>query len=202
MDFYTFDGFICADPYCKFLVNGQRACIETCWLPALDSSSIDAFIAAMQTAVSPGCAIFTHEFKGAATRVPEQATAFGLRRGHVLIEILATWADRSDALEEQRHQRWARNTFAAFAAMALPGGYPNMLAGGDADRETGSYGGNAGRLIEAKRRYDPDNIFFSAIPLPVTQAVGVVIPASSNAGTQAPRVGGDDVIVPNVVRTR
>src|SRR5262249_20302537 len=63
-----------------YIVNGQRTFMETCWLPALDSDSIDAFIQAMETAISPGCAIFTHEFKGAASRVPEEATAFGLRR--------------------------------------------------------------------------------------------------------------------------
>ena len=50
----------------------------------------------MERAVSPGCAIFTHEFKGAASRVPEAATAFGLRRDHVLVEILATFVDGSD----------------------------------------------------------------------------------------------------------
>ena len=66
----------------KFLVYGQRYLLETCSLPALDSRSVDAFIGAMETAVSPGCAVFTHEFKGAASRVPEEATAFGLRRDH------------------------------------------------------------------------------------------------------------------------
>jgi FAD binding domain/Berberine and berberine like len=150
-----------------YVVNGQRTLMETCWLPALDSRSIDVFIAAMETAVSPGCAVFTHEFKGAASRVPQEATAFGLRRDHVLVEILATFPDRSDKLEEQRHRRWARATLAAFDAMALPGGYPNMLAGDDADRATKSYGRNAGRLVKAKRRYDPENVFRSAIPLPV-----------------------------------
>jgi Berberine and berberine like len=34
------------------------------------------------------------------------------------------------------------------------------------DRAAHSYGGNAKRLIDAKCRYDPDNIFSSAIPLP------------------------------------
>jgi FAD/FMN-containing dehydrogenase len=151
----------------SYIVNGQRTLMETCWLPVLRSRSIDVFVEAMETAVSPGCAIFTHQFNGAATRVPQEATAFGLRRDHVLVEILATFPDRSDQIEEQRHYRWARATLAAFDPMALPGGYPNMLAGDDAERATKSYGRNAERLIKAKRHYDPDNVFRSAIPLPV-----------------------------------
>jgi FAD/FMN-containing dehydrogenase len=157
-----------------YIVNGQRALMETCWLPALDSSSIDVFFAAMETAASPGCALFTHEFRGAASRVPAAATAFGLRRDHVLVEILAVFADRSDKLEEPRHRQWARTTLEAFDAMALPGGYPNLLARGDAERAAKSYGRNAERLIKAKRHYDPDNVFCSAIPLPVSRAMAAV----------------------------
>ena len=50
--------------------------------------------------------------------------------------------------------------------MALPGGYPNFLARGDGDRAAKAYGRNAKRLIDAKRLYDPANVFWSAIPLP------------------------------------
>ena len=64
----------------------------------------------MDTAASAQCALFTHEFKGAASRVPAEATAFGLRRDHVLVEILATFVDRSDKEEEQRHRQWAQAT--------------------------------------------------------------------------------------------
>jgi FAD/FMN-containing dehydrogenase len=155
------------DPY---LVHGQRELMETCWLPALDSGSIDAFIRAMETSASPGCAVFTHEFKGAASRVPADATAFGLRRDHVLVEILATFDDGPDGLAEQRHRQWARATRESFNATALPGGYPNLLSADDSDRVARSYGPNAKRLIKAKRRYDPDNVFRSVIPLPVTTA--------------------------------
>jgi FAD/FMN-containing dehydrogenase len=156
----------------KFLVYGQRYLLETCSLPALDSRSVDAFIGAMETAVSPGCAVFTHEFKGAAARVPEEATTFGLRRDHVLVEIIAWFADGPDNTEEQRHRQWARATRAAFDAIALPGGYPNLLAGDeDPVRVARSYGRNAGRLIRTKRRYDPDNVFCSAILLPVASAM-------------------------------
>lgn len=150
-----------------YFVNGQRVVIETCWLPALDGDSIDVLIRAMEIAASPGCAIVTHEFKGAASRVPVEATAFGLRRDHILVEIVATFTDRSDKTVEDQHRQWTRATRQALDPMALPGGYPNLLAGDDADRVAKSYGPNVERLIETKRQYDPDNVFRSAIPLPV-----------------------------------
>jgi FAD/FMN-containing dehydrogenase len=169
-----------------YIVNGQRALIETCWLPALDSRSINVFIEAMETRVSPGCAIFTHEFRGAASRVAQEATAFGLRRHHLLVEVIATFVDRSDESEERRHQRWARTALAALNAMALPGGYPNMLAGSDVERATMSFGRNAERLIRAKRDYDPDNVFRSAIPLPVDRSSGRASAAANARKVHAP----------------
>ena len=76
----------------------------------------------------------------------------------------------SNKKEEQRHRQWARATRQAFSPIALPGGYPNFLVAEDADRVAKSYGANAERLIAAKRRYDPDNVFRSAIPLPAADA--------------------------------
>ncbi|MBV8999536.1 MAG: BBE domain-containing protein [Solirubrobacterales bacterium] len=46
---------------------------------------------------------------------------------------------------------------------ALPGGYPNLLGPGDHERLGLAYGENADRLRELKRRYDPENVFASAI---------------------------------------
>jgi FAD/FMN-containing dehydrogenase len=168
------------DPY---IVYGQRTFMGTRWLRALDNDSIDVFIEAMENAVSPGCAIFTHEFKGAASRLPVEATAFGLRRDHVLVEILATFVDRSDQLEDQQHRQWTKATLQAFDAMALPGGYPNLLPEGDTDRAAKSYGVNAVRLLKAKHHYDPDNVFHSAIPLPADQSNGRPIRAASRRGS-------------------
>jgi FAD/FMN-containing dehydrogenase len=153
------------DPY---IVNGRRTFMETCWLPRLDSGSIAALIPAIAAAASSGCAIFTHEFRGAASRVPVEATAFGLRRDHVLVEILASCADGTDELEEQRHRQWALATRRALDTTALPGGYPSLLAPGDPDRVAKSYGPHAERLSKAKQRYDPTNVS-SSIPLPVRQ---------------------------------
>jgi len=41
---------------------------------------------------------------------------------------------------------------------------------GDAGRVLKNYGRNAERLTKAKRHYDPDNVFCSAIPLRVSQS--------------------------------
>jgi hypothetical protein len=87
----------------------------------------------------------------------------------VLVEILASFADRSDPLDEQRHRQWAQALLQSLDAIALPGGYPNLLGGENRERVAKSYGCNARRLIEAKRHYDPDNTFHSAIPLPASQ---------------------------------
>src|SRR5258706_311962 len=125
------------DPH---IVNGQRTFMETCSLPALDGAGVDVLVEAMAKAVSAGCAIFTHEFRGAASRVPVEATAFGLRRDHMLIEILASFPDRSDRLEERRHQQWVWDTWHAFDAIALPGGYPNLLGPGEPDRVSADEG--------------------------------------------------------------
>jgi len=148
------------------IVDGLRVHIETCSLEALDGDSVDTLVAAMGKAVSPGCLVLTHEFKGAACRVATDATAFGLRRAHILIEVMTMFPEPDDINVTQQHIAWARRTREAFTSV-LPGGYPNLLGRDDPARATASYGGNAARLIKAKRHYDPDNVFSSAIPLPL-----------------------------------
>src|SRR5258705_8100355 len=146
------------DPH---IVNGRRTFMETCSLPALDGAGVDLLVEAMAKAVLAGCAIFSHEFRGAASRVPVEATAFGLRRDHVLIEILASFPDRPDRLEERRHQQWARGTRRAFDAIALPGGYPNLLGSCDTDRAAESFGPNVERLARVRTSSVPPSRFRS-----------------------------------------
>jgi FAD binding domain/Berberine and berberine like len=162
---------ISLEKFDPFFASGQRVFMATCWLPTLDGQAIDVFIRAMATAASPGCAIITHVFRGAASRVPVATTAFGLRRDHVLVEILASFTDRSEPRDEHWNRRWTQATLRAFDGIALPGGYPNLLAKDEVERAVKSYGVNAGRLIKAKQHYDPDNIFNSTIPLPTGRSV-------------------------------
>src|SRR6476646_10558462 len=56
---------------------------------------------------------------------PVATTAFGLRRDHVLVEILASFTDRSEPRDEHWNQRWVQAARRALDGIALPGGYPN-----------------------------------------------------------------------------
>ena len=138
--------------------------MRTRWLPELTPGAIAAMVAAVSRKTSPHAAVGFHHVHGAATRVAPDATAFGLRREHFMVEIIAGWEPKGD--NGAAHRRWARDLWQDLAPFALPGGYANLLGPDDREQAAHAYGGNAARLRALKRRYDPDGVFASAIPLP------------------------------------
>jgi FAD/FMN-containing dehydrogenase len=158
----------CADMLAMFdahVVNGRHYALQTRWVPELTLNVISALIAGGGNRSSPFSAIVLHHFHGAATRVPLDATAFGVRREHFLVEFIAAWEpDASD--NGAVHRRWAETLSQTLAPAALPGGYANLLAPDRHDQIALAYGRNITRLQELKRRFDPAGIFTSAIALP------------------------------------
>jgi FAD/FMN-containing dehydrogenase len=147
-----------------YVVNGHRYAIRTRPLAGLTPEVISALITAGATRTSPLSLIALHHFHGAATRVPPDATAFGIRRDHLTVEIVAAWEPRSG--QDARHRGWTDEVSASLEPHALPGGYPNLLGPDDHEQIAQAYGENATRLRTAKARFDPDGVF-SATPLPV-----------------------------------
>jgi hypothetical protein len=143
---------------------GRHYSVQTRWLSELTPHGISALVRAGGFRRSPFSIIAMHHFHGAATRVPLDATAFGLRREHFLVEIVAAWEPDLEA-DDERQRRWARRTSALLRPDALPGGYPSLLGPGDIEQIAAAYGGKAERLLAAKQRYDPDGVF-TATPLP------------------------------------
>jgi hypothetical protein len=144
--------------------DGCRWELRTCWLPTLTVGAVDAIIAAMSHRTSPHCSVFWHHFHGAATRVVPDGAAFGLRREHFMVEIIACWQPDGD--DGTAHRRWANDLWRDLAPFALPGGYANLLGPANHEQTARAYGDNAARLLALKRRFDPDGVFTSAIPLP------------------------------------
>jgi FAD/FMN-containing dehydrogenase len=97
--------------------------------------------------------------------VSPTSTAFGLRRQHFMLEAVAAWEPSAGDTGDE-HRQWAHRLSQTLASEALPGGYANLLGPDDRDQIAFAHGPNIARLRDAKRRFDPDNMF-SAIPLAI-----------------------------------
>jgi FAD/FMN-containing dehydrogenase len=81
-----------------------------------------------------------------------------------MVEIVAGW--EPDGSNGAAHRQWAQDLWESLAPFALPGGYANFLTPHDREQARNAYGSNGARLRSSKRRFDPDGVFASAIPLP------------------------------------
>jgi len=97
-----------------------------------------------------------YPINGASQRVPEDATAFGHRDANWSMVIVSAWGDPAD---DEANISWVRDYSAAIAPHSEPGGYVNFMFTDDDDRIPANYGANYTRLVEVKRKYDPDNVF-------------------------------------------
>jgi FAD/FMN-containing dehydrogenase len=138
-------------------------------LAQLNPAVISALVAAGEQRTSPFSGIILHDFRGAGTRVPLAATAFGMRKEHFMVEIIAAWESTAED-DGENHRKWARCLSENLAPHALPGGYPNMLGPDDYAQTAHAFGANAARLQQLKRRFDPEGVFSSAISLPLRRA--------------------------------
>lgn len=148
---------------------GRHYAAQTRSLAALSPDVISRLVVAGQQRSSPFSAIILHHFRGAATRIPLAATAFGLRREHFMFEIIAAWEPAAGD-DGKSHIQWVRNVSEDLAPHALPGGYPNMLGPDEHEQTAHAYGNNLGRLQQVKRLFDPEGVFTSAISLPLQMA--------------------------------
>ena len=140
---------------------GRGYAMRTRWLPGMDADCADVLETAARDVTSPYSMIAVHHFHGRAARIAPDATAFALRREHLMVEILAAWEGPHS--EGARHRAWADELDRALEPYALPGGYPNLLAPDETERLETAYGRNAARLRTLWSRHDPDGMFAAAI---------------------------------------
>jgi FAD/FMN-containing dehydrogenase len=105
---------------------------------------------------SPQCEIFIGLIAGAPNRIAANATAYAARDAKFVLNVHGRWDETKD---DQKCIMWARNFFKATAPHASAGAYVNFMTDEEGDRVAAAYGPNYERLVEIKRRYDPDNVF-------------------------------------------
>jgi FAD/FMN-containing dehydrogenase len=150
------------DPH---VVNGRHYEITTRSVTAFTPGVVSALVQAGTDKTSLQSGISIHHFHGAATRVPVDSTAFGIRGDHFVVEIIAAWEPDDPAAAT--HRAWTRAVSSALAPVAIPGGYANLLGPDEHEQIAHAYGPNAARLLAAKARFDPDGVF-TAIGIPAS----------------------------------
>jgi len=72
--------------------------------------------------------------------------------------IAAIWSEES---EQDAHVEWARSFWEAMQPYASKDVYVNYLSDEGDERVRAAYGHHYERLVELKRKYDPENVFRS-----------------------------------------
>ena len=136
--------------------HGLRRYWKSGFVGELSDRFIDLITARAAELPSPLTAIGMFHFHGAASRVPQDATAYGLRGDRWDFDIISQWEDPT---EDERQVSWTRHFWAEVEPFAAAGVYVNHIAGDEPDRVREAFGRNYERLVAVKNRYDPRNLF-------------------------------------------
>jgi len=109
------------------------------WLDPLDSDALDALAQAAADRTSPLSQVLVRSVR------------------HILT-VAAAWEPGDERAEV--HRQWCRDAWNRLRPWSAGGGYVNHLTDEGADRTREAYGAQTWeRLVAAKRRYDPANLF-------------------------------------------
>jgi FAD/FMN-containing dehydrogenase len=126
------------------------------FMDTVDAAAAATIIEHLTASTAPMAVAQLRALGGAMARVPADATAFAHRDRRVMAGVGAVY-DR--AADKPAHDAWA-DGFAAALRQGDPGVYVNFLADEGPERVREAYPGPTwDRLVEVKRRWDPDNLF-------------------------------------------
>jgi FAD/FMN-containing dehydrogenase len=124
----------------------------------LPDAAIEALVRGHECVTSPQNEIHVHDLRGAVAWQPAGGSAFPHREAPYLLNVIAKWPGGGPGPE---HIDWARDVVASLEEFGTGSAYVNFL--GDAEgsgRLRDAYGAETyEHLVEAKNRWDPDNVF-------------------------------------------
>jgi FAD/FMN-containing dehydrogenase len=152
-----------AQPYTQWqkafdplLAPGARNYWKSHNFTELSDGALDAIIEYAGKLPSPQCEIFIGHIAGAANRVAPDAMAYAHRDAKFVLNVHGRW---DSPAQDVSCVEWARAFFNASAPYASAGAYVNFMTEEEGNRVAAAYGSNYDRLVQIKRRYDPENVF-------------------------------------------
>ena len=106
-----------------------------------------------------GCGLALFGWGGAINQVGPADTAFVHRRAHYLVSLDTSWDEQDSPATVQAHLRWLAELRQTVAPYTAGGSYLNFTDPDLTDWRTAYYGANYPRLLDIKKRVDPDRLF-------------------------------------------
>jgi FAD/FMN-containing dehydrogenase len=132
------------------------AVAHTMFMDTVDHQMAETIMEQLQASDAPVRVVQLRALGGAMTRVPTEATAFAHRHSRIMANVAAFYDGPAD---RERRQAWVDGVAAALQ-QSDDGAYVNFLGDEGPERVRRAYPGSTwDRLVEVKRRYDPDNLF-------------------------------------------
>jgi hypothetical protein len=125
------------------------------FVPALSDDVIEILVGRFEGCPSARTGVAIEHLHGAATRVPLSATAVPHRDPSYNLLIASGWTDPATTKE---NIAWTRDTYSELEPFFTGRRYVNYFSDDDAQVRS-AYGPNYDRLVDVKRRYDPENLF-------------------------------------------
>jgi FAD/FMN-containing dehydrogenase len=139
--------------------HGLRYYWKSALLRNLDDAVLDAAARYGANPELPLLNVTFEHYAGVMNRRDASETAFPHRDARYQAVIIGRWEDAAD---DETGKAWARGLHAAIEPYGLKGDFLNFATqeGNERRQRTrAGYGPNWERLVEIKRRYDPDNVF-------------------------------------------
>jgi FAD/FMN-containing dehydrogenase len=125
-------------------------------IASLPDGAIEVHARHAPTVPDPWSGVHIYPLNGAIQDTPGDATAFPFRDSLATHNILGINPD--PAVAEDRIA-WVRRYYEAMRPYSDPGGYVNFMTDEGDARVQAAYRGNYPRLVDVKRKWDPDNVF-------------------------------------------
>src|SRR5574337_89689 len=137
--------------------KGRRYYWKSEYLPGLRPDLLAKIIEHAQRIVSPHSAILLFPIDGVIHDLAEDHSAVGNRTAKVVLNITGSW---ERAAEDEANIAWARAAWRELRGFSTGGTYVNFLTEEEGDeRIRAAYGKNYEKLVEAKTKWDPRNLF-------------------------------------------
>ena len=137
--------------------KGRRYYWKSEYLRRLEPGLLTGAIAHARRIASPHSAILIFPLDGAVNERADDHSAVGNRDAAAVINIAAAW-ERAD--DDAAQIAWAREAWGDLRQFSTGGTYINFLTEDEGDDRTrAAFRSNYPRLAEAKRAWDPENLF-------------------------------------------